>query len=81
MKSKDVKNYSYFHNNEIIFKEQRNYFDFLKNYFYLKKFYKINLIINLIFIKEEVELARASTDRGLKFLTIQKSLKPQQVKD
>ncbi len=74
VRSKDVKNYSYFHNNEIILKEQRNYFDFLKKIiFYLKKFYKINLIINFNFTyKEEVELARASTDRGLKFLTIQK---------
>ncbi len=74
VKSKNVKNYRYYHKDKSIIKEKEKYFVFLKKIvFYFKKFYKINLIINFNFTyKEEIELARASVDQKIKFLTIQK---------
>jgi len=74
VKSQKVTNYSYFHDDPTIIREKENYFNFLKKIiFYFKKFYKINLIINFNFTyKEEVELARASIDQNVKFVSLQK---------
>jgi hypothetical protein len=74
IKSNKVTNYRYYHDDDEILNQKKKYKDFLsKLLIYFKKFYKINLIINFNFTyKEEIELAKASRERNIKFLTIHK---------
>lgn len=74
IKNNKVTNYRYYHEDDEIINQKKQYKDFLnKLLIYFKKIYKINLIINFNFTyKEEIELAKASRERNIKFLTIHK---------
>ena len=69
----DIYDYEYFNNHQNVLKKKKYVQIISKILYYLKKFYKIKLIVNFnINYMTEIEIGKACKENSIKFITLQK---------